>query len=139
MGIPVLVCEFAIGRGSRYSVAAGFEELEPKGSRWHHTKWIGIIGSYLLMMFYTTVGGWMMYYCFRSVRGDFVGATPDAVEAGFADMLGSPGTLTMWTVLKMCIRDSCRTHSKTTNQNRNLTKINLVKCRSKWKRNLKQH
>ena len=102
MGIPVLVCEFAIGRGSRYSVAAGFEELEPKGSRWHHTKWIGIIGSYLLMMFYTTVGGWMMYYCFRSVRGDFVGAAPDAVEVGFADMLGSPGTLTMWTVL-ICV------------------------------------
>ena len=60
MGIPVLVCEFAIGRGSRYSVAAGFEELEPKGSRWHHTKWIGIIGSYLFMIFYTTVGGWII-------------------------------------------------------------------------------
>lgn len=52
LGIPVLTCEFAIGRGSGRSVAAGFEKLEPEGTSWHVTKWVGIIGSYLLMMFY---------------------------------------------------------------------------------------
>ena len=50
LGIPVLVCEFAVGRASRHSVAAAFETLEPEGTHWHITKWIGIIGSYLLMM-----------------------------------------------------------------------------------------
>lgn len=73
MGIPVLVCEFSIGRASRYSVAASFEELEPEGTKWHWMKWVGIVGSYLLMMFYTTVGGWLLYYCFKSVKGDFNG------------------------------------------------------------------
>ena len=53
MGVPVMICEFAIGRGSHFSVAAAFEKLEPEGTRWHISKWIGILGSYLLMMFYT--------------------------------------------------------------------------------------
>lgn len=102
LGIPVLTCEFAIGRGSGYSIAAGFEKLEPKGTYWHVTKWIGIVGSYLLMMFYTTVGGWMMYYCYRSIRGEFVGASPDTVSAGFSEMLGSPSVMAFWTVL-ICV------------------------------------
>ncbi len=102
LGIPVLTCEFAIGRGSGYSIAAGFEKLEPKGTYWHVTKWIGIVGSYLLMMFYTTVGGWMMYYCYRSIRGEFVGASPDTVSAGFSEMLGSPSVMVFWTVL-ICV------------------------------------
>ena len=102
LGIPVLVCEFAVGRGSRHSVAASFEALEPEGTRWHMTKWIGVIGSYLLMMFYTTVGGWMMYYCCRSIRGEFAGATTDEVKAGFSNMLGNVPVMTFWTVL-ICI------------------------------------
>ena len=61
MGIPVLVCEFAVGRGSQKSVAGSFEVLEQEGTRWHVGKWIGVVGSYLLMMFYTTVGGWLLY------------------------------------------------------------------------------
>ena len=102
LGIPVLVCEFAVGRGSRHSVAAGFEALEPEGTRWHVMKWIGIIGSYLLMMFYTTVGGWMMYYCYRSIKGEFSGASSEAVTEGFTDMLGNVSTMTFWTIL-ICI------------------------------------
>ncbi len=99
MGIPVLVTEFAVGRASRYSVAAAYEKLEPEGSRWHHTKWIGIIGSYLLMMFYTTVGGWMLYYCYRCVTGEFVGASSADIQNGFGQMIGSPSTMAFWTIL----------------------------------------
>ncbi|MCI9227484.1 MAG: sodium-dependent transporter, partial [Dorea sp.] len=102
MGIPVMICEFAVGRGSRQSVAASFEKLEPAGTRWHVTKWIGVIGCYLLMMFYTTVGGWMMYYCYRSIKGEFVGASSDTVAEGFTDMLGNVPVMTFWTVL-ICV------------------------------------
>ena len=49
VGIPVMVCEFAIGRGSKKSVAVAFEELEPQGTSWHKLKYIGIFGCYLLM------------------------------------------------------------------------------------------
>ena len=52
MGIPVMVCEFGVGRASRHSVAVAYETLEPKGTKWHITKWIGIIGCYFLMMLF---------------------------------------------------------------------------------------
>lgn len=99
MGIPVMVCEFGVGRASRHSVAAAYETLEPQGTKWHITKWIGIIGCYFLMMFYTTVGGWMLYYCVRSFSGDFVGADMETVSAGFSDMLGNMPLMTFWTIL----------------------------------------
>ena len=102
MGIPVMVCEFGVGRASRHSVAAAYETLEPQGTKWHITKWIGIIGCYFLMMFYTTVGGWMLYYCVRSFSGDFVGADMETVSAGFSDMLGNMPLMTFWTIL-ICI------------------------------------
>ena len=102
LGIPILVCEFSIGRGSGKSVAASFEKLEPSGTRWHWMKWIGIVGCYLLMMFYTMVGGWMLYYCWRSIRGDFVQASTEMVTGAFNSMLGDAGTMVFWTLL-VCV------------------------------------
>ena len=60
MGLPILACEFAVGRASRKSVAMAYETLEPQESGWHHMKWLNMAGNYLLMMFYTMVAGWMM-------------------------------------------------------------------------------
>ena len=100
--LPVLVCEFAVGRASRMSVAESFDTLEPDGTRWHLMKYIGMIGCYLLMMFYTMVGGWMLYYCFRSLRGDFTGASSETIQQYFSDMLADPGTMIFWTVL-ICV------------------------------------
>lgn len=102
MGIPVMVCEFAIGRAAKKSAATAFEALEPKGTRWHHLKWISIIGCYMLMMYYTTVAGWMLSYCFRHIKGDFVGKSSDEITAEFGSMLGSTGSVTFWTVL-ICV------------------------------------
>ncbi len=102
MGIPVLICEFAVGRGSKKSVAVSFDVLEPEGTSWHHLKYIGISGCYLLMMFYTMVGGWMMYYCVRSFRGDFAGASADMVVGAFSGMLGDTASMIFWTVL-ICV------------------------------------
>lgn len=100
MGWPIMVCEFAVGRGSQKSCAASFKVLEPEGARWHHYGWFGMAGNYLLMMFYTMVAGWMMFYCFRCARGDFAGTSADAqmVAAKFNEMLSSPGTLIFWMV-----------------------------------------
>ena len=105
MGWPIMVCEFSVGRGSQKSCATSFRVLEPKGTKWHHYGWFGMAGNYLLMMFYTMVAGWMMYYCFRCVRGDFSGSILDAQASGakFNEMLSSPGTLTLWMVLAVVI------------------------------------
>ena len=102
LGIPVLVCEFAVGRGSRKSVAQSFEKLAPSRTLWHRLKYIGIFGCYLLMMFYTMVGGWMMYYCYRSLRGEFTKASPDQIADAFGGMLLDLPTMAFWTVL-ICI------------------------------------
>ena len=99
LGIPVLVSEFTVGRGSHTSVAKCFDKLAPEGTCWKPLKSIGIIGCYMLMMFYTTVGGWMLYYCVKSLRGDFVGATPDMVTQSFSDILGNAPTMTLWMVI----------------------------------------
>lgn len=105
MGWPIMVCEFSVGRGSQKSCATSFRVLEPRGTRWHHYGWFGMAGNYLLMMFYTMVAGWMMYYCFRSVRGDFTGQALDAAAAGeaFSGMLASPGTMTLWMVIAVLL------------------------------------
>jgi NSS family neurotransmitter:Na+ symporter len=103
MGIPVMVCEFAIGRGSRRSAAKSFDVLEPRGTRWHQFKWISIIGCYMLMMYYTTVTGWMLYYCYLHLRGAFAGATPKLIGIAFSAMLGSASTMMFWMVLSCII------------------------------------
>lgn len=105
MGWPIMVCEFAVGRGSRKSCAASFKVLEPQGTRWHHYGWLGMAGNYLLMMFYTMVAGWMMYYCFRCARGDFTGRVLEArdISERFAGMLASPETLTLWMVIAVLL------------------------------------
>lgn len=102
LGIPVLVCEFAVGRGSRKSVAKSFDVLASEGTAWPLLKYIGIAGCYLLMMFYTMVGGWMMYYCYRSICGEFVKASSQEIEAAFGGMLADVPAMIFWTVL-ICV------------------------------------
>ena len=69
LGLPIIVCEFSVGRASQKSIATSYNVLEPKGTRWHFTRWFAIAGNYLLVMFYSMVGGWMLYYCFRMAKG----------------------------------------------------------------------
>lgn len=99
LGLPIMVCEFSVGRSSQKSVARSFDKLEPAGTRWHNLKLIGLIGNYMLMMFYTMVGGWMLYYCYLSAIDRFAGMDNDAVAGEFSRMLGQPGILTFWTVI----------------------------------------
>ena len=90
LGLPIMVMEFAVGRASQKSAAVSFDVLEPKGTKWHWYKWGGMAGNYLLMMFYTTVGGWMIAYFAKMLAGEFTGKTPDEVGAVFNGMLGQP-------------------------------------------------
>ncbi len=99
LAVPALIIEFTMGRKSQRSAAKAFDLLEPKGSHWHHMKWISVIGCYLLMMFYTTVSGWMLYYCFRSIRGDFVAASSEEINEAFNGMLSQAPTMVFWTIL----------------------------------------
>ena len=69
LGFPIVCAEFTIGRGSGKGAAKAFEVLEPEGSKWHYFKWVSVVGSYILMAFYTMVAGWMLYYAWKEMRG----------------------------------------------------------------------
>ena len=99
LGLPIIVCEFSVGRASQKSIATSYNVLEPKGTRWHFTRWFAIAGNYLLVMFYSMVGGWMLYNCFRMAKGEFAGIDSTVVSAKYDSMLESPVTLTFWTIL----------------------------------------
>jgi len=99
MGVPVLTMELAIGRASRKTVVQGYKELQPKGSKWHIHGWICTIGCYLLMMYYTTVAGWMLGYFFKFLTGSFDGITTENVDGVFNSMLGNAGEMTTWMVI----------------------------------------
>ena len=99
MGVPVLTMELAVGRGRGKSAVTGYQALEPKGSRWHIHGWFCVIGCDLLMMYYTTVAGWMLGYFFKFAAGTFDGLSGDAIDGVFGAMLGNPGEMTVWMVM----------------------------------------
>ena len=97
MGIPVLTMELAIGRASRQSAVKGYKTLEKPGSKFHIHGWFCAIGCYLLMMYYTTVSGWMLGYFFKFLTGTFTsGMSKDAVSGVFSAMLANPAEMALW-------------------------------------------
>lgn len=103
LGLPIMVMEFSVGRASQKSAAVSFDVLEPKGTKWHFTKYVAIAGNYLLMMFYTTVGGWMLAYFFKTAKGDLSGATAEQIGNAFNTMLGNSTELIFWMVVVIII------------------------------------
>ena len=99
LGLPIMVMEFAVGRGSQASIALSFDRLEPLGTKWHWYKWFGIGGNYLLMMFYTTIGGWLLLYTGKMAIGEFKGLDADGVTGVFTSLLGQPVTMTICMIL----------------------------------------
>ena len=103
MGVPMVTVEFAIGRASRRSPLMACQVLEKPGQKWHLHGWMAMAGNYLLMMFYTTVAGWMLHYFYLTAAGAFAGASTAETEAVFGEMLVSPGVMTFWMVLVVVI------------------------------------
>ena len=96
LGIPMMTMEFAMGRAGQRSPARLYQQLEPKGSKWHLHGYVAMAGNYILMMFYTSVAGWMLDYFVRTAGGQFVGADTDGVAAQFSQMLGDPLRMTLF-------------------------------------------
>ncbi len=103
LGIPILVMELAVGRASQRSVARAFDRLEPPKTKWHYFKWVALAGQYLLMMFYTTVAGWMLSYIPKMATANL--ATMDAAGTNmlFNTMLANPAELVFWMFLACAI------------------------------------
>ena len=98
-----MVMEFAVGRASQKSIATSFNVLEKKGSKWHIYRYFGMAGNYLLMMFYTTIGGWMLAYFVKMVKGDFTGLDTEGVSAAFGSLSTDMTQMIFWMVLIVVI------------------------------------
>lgn len=109
LGLPIMVMEFAVGRASQASVAMSFDRLEPLGTKWHWYKWFGMAGNYLLMMFYTTIGGWILLYVFKMAGGEFEGKNTDEIAGVFGNLMEKPGVMTicMIVVVAACFGIVC--------------------------------
>lgn len=99
LGLPIMTMEFAVGRASQKSPVRAYQALEKPGTKWHIHGYLALIGNYLLMMFYTTVCGWMIYYFYQMAAGKFEGLDTAGVETAFYDMLGQPGVLAVCMVI----------------------------------------
>ncbi|MBO1721555.1 sodium-dependent transporter [Extibacter sp. GGCC_0201] len=99
LGLPIVVMELSVGRGSQKSSAMSFNALEPSGSKWHIFRYFSMAGNYLLMMFYTTIGGWMLAYFVKMTKGDFAGADTAEVEAVFSALTSNRNAMLFWMVL----------------------------------------
>ncbi len=103
MGAPILIMELALGRGSRKSAVEAYKTLEKKGSKWHIHGWVCILGNFLLMMYYTTVSGWMLNYVVKFIGGSFEKVDGSGVEAVFNEMLSSPAQMLFFMAITVVI------------------------------------
>ena len=104
MGLPVLTMELAVGRASRKSAVLGYKALEKPGSKWHLHGWAAIFGCYMLMMYYTTVSGWMTTYFYKFLTGEFqAGMDAEAAGAVFSNLLADPLQMSFWMILTVIL------------------------------------
>ena len=103
LGLPVLVCEFAVGRASRKSTARAFHDLEPEGANFHNFSYMSMVSNYVLMMFYTMVAGWMLYYCYAMAAGKLAGKDSAQVAEHFTGLQESAGTMTLWMIIVVAL------------------------------------
>lgn len=103
MGLPVMVMEFAVGRGSRKSIACMYDELVPEKKAWKAHSYAALVGNIILMMFYTCVAGWMLNYFVSTAFGKFEGMSTAEVSGAFGDLLGDPVTLIIYTAITVIV------------------------------------
>lgn len=99
LGLPIMTMEFAVGRASQQSPVKAYYALEKPGQKWHIHGYITLIGCYLLMMFYTTVAGWMLHYFYLTATGKFTGLDSKAISEQFNTMLSQPLVMGFWMVV----------------------------------------
>ena len=93
LGLPVMLTEFAVGRASQQSPVKAYQKLEKPGQKWHIHGYVSLVANFLLMMFYTSVTGWMIHYFVSFVKGDMTGITNEASASLFGNMLSNPAIM----------------------------------------------
>ncbi len=95
VGIPIMLAEFLIGRKTQRNCVGAFQKLCP-GSPWVITGWLGVITGFVILSYYSVVGGWVLHYTYLSLTNSFLGKSPEEVSAMFASLTGSPLRQVFW-------------------------------------------
>lgn len=103
LGLPIMIMEFSVGRASQASAALSFDRLEPKGTKWHWYKYGAMAGNYLLMMFYTTIGGWMLLYFIKTAGGRFEGLSAGQIAGEFEALTKRPLLMAVCMILVVAL------------------------------------
>lgn len=103
IGVPILSMEFSVGRASKKSVVKSFQALEKTNQKWHLHGYMSLVGNICLMIFYTTVSGWMLKYFYNCLTGQFNGLTTADVQNVFSQVLASPSTNVFWMIIVVAI------------------------------------
>ena len=103
LGLPIMIMEFSVGRASQVSAALSFDRLEPAGTKWHWYKYGAMAGNYLLMMFYTTIGGWMLLYFVKMAAGKFEGLNAEEIAGEFGSLTAQPVLMTVCMVIVVAL------------------------------------
>ncbi|MDD7113791.1 MAG: sodium-dependent transporter [Lachnospiraceae bacterium] len=98
-GVPIMTMELAVGRASRASAVRSFNILEKPGSKWHFHGKLAITANYVLMFFYTTIAGWMLYYFYGMLTGKFQNSTTESIIRTFENLTQSPGTMILFSFI----------------------------------------
>ena len=103
MGVPVMTMEFALGRAAQKSVIKLYDEIEPKGSKWHLHGYLAMAANYVLLMFYTVVTGWLIRYFVDTAKGAFAGLDTKGVETHYNTMLSDPLPMALYTLVVLVL------------------------------------
>lgn len=86
-GVPILTMEFSMGRAAQKSPVKLYQVLQKPNHKWHIHGYVCMFANYLLMMFYTVVTGWMLYYLYASITGSYIGLDSNQTVSFFTNML----------------------------------------------------
>lgn len=103
MGVPVLSMEFSLGRAAQKSPVKMYQQLESPNHKWHIHGWLAVVGNYILMMFYTSVCGWMLYYFVSTALGKMNGLDVNGISAHYDSLMGNAPVMLLFTVITIII------------------------------------
>lgn len=103
IGVPILSMEFSVGRASKKSPVKSFKVLEKTNQKWHLHGYMSLLGNICLMIFYTTVSGWMLKYFYNFITGQFNGLSTADVQNVFSQVLASPSTNVFWMIVVVAL------------------------------------
>ena len=103
LGLPVMVMEFSMGRAAQRSPVRMYQQLEPKGSKWHIHGVVSMLGNIIMLMCYCTITGWLLQYFVDTAAGKFAGLDTAGVANMFGTVTSSTGSMIFYTLLTVVL------------------------------------